>query len=100
MTFNKFRLSILILTLACCFLRVDGANGQTKKKKATPPPKARLETTLKLSDQIINGKFQTPGEGTVVVEDEKGVFNLLSIRMNFNDRRKKELQRDGGQSGH
>lgn len=74
------------------------ASAQNKKPKNSVKPKKKLETSLKLSEQIISGKFQTPGEGTVVVEDEKAVFNLLSVRANFNDRRKKERQRDGGQN--
>ncbi len=54
----------------------------------------KLEKNLSFNDRMVNGKHQVPGEGLVTVENEKPVFNLLSIRKDFRDRRAKEGQRE------
>lgn len=56
--------------------------------------KKNLSHKLSFNDRMVNGKHQVPGEGLVTVENEKPVFNLLSIRSDFKDRREKEKQRE------
>lgn len=58
------------------------------------PKKKNLHTEMKFRDQLVNGKFQLPGDSSVEVENEKPVFNLLQIRTDFKDRRLKETTRD------
>jgi hypothetical protein len=53
-----------------------------------------LKKEMHFSDQVVNGKFQLPGDSAIEVENEKPVFNLLQIRADFNDRRLKETTRD------
>lgn len=90
---------ILVVTL----VMVAALQSEAKTKKHSTPKKAKatakadtrkLEKNIFFSDRIVKGKHQVPGEGLVTVENEKPVFNLLSIRSEFNDRREKERQRD------
>jgi hypothetical protein len=59
-------------------------------EEKTKAPKKEMH----FSDQVVNGKFQLPGESAIEVENEKPVFNLLQIRADFKDRRLKETTRD------
>lgn len=54
----------------------------------------KVEQKLSFNDRMVQGKHQVPGEGIVTVENEKPVFNLLTIRNDFRDRREKEKLRD------
>jgi hypothetical protein len=64
------------------------ANGAVKGKSRN------LRNEMNFRDQLVNGKFQIPGDSAIEVENEKPVFNLLQIRSDFNDRRLKESTRD------
>lgn len=66
----------------------------TRHFKSSAPETKALQKTLTFNDRIVRGKHQVPGEGSVTVENEKTVFNLISIRSDFNDRRNEEKQRD------
>lgn len=72
----------------------QGKNLAAKKLAKNPGPKKALQKSLSFNDRVVKGKHQVPGEGLVTVENEKPVFNLLSIRSDFNDRREEERQRD------
>lgn len=63
-------------------------------KTTTKTSKKNLQKSINFNDRVVNGKYQTPGDGLVEVENEKSVFNLISIPSNFNDRREKERRRD------
>jgi hypothetical protein len=65
-----------------------------KSKKAKKAQGNNLQKTLTFNEHLVRGKHQVPGEGLVTVENEKPVFNLLSIRTDFKDRRDKERKRD------
>jgi hypothetical protein len=67
----------------------DASAATTKKTK-----KQKLEKNMSFNDRVVKGKHQVPGEGIVTIENEKPVFNLLSVRSDFSDRREKERQRD------
>ena len=67
----------------------------SKIAKKSPKPSGKpLQKSISFSDRVVKGKRQVPGEGLVTVENEKPVFNLLSVRSDFNDRRELERQRD------
>jgi hypothetical protein len=66
---------------------------QNKNGSGNQKPK-NLKKEMHFGDQLVNGKFQLPGDSAVEVENEKPVFNLLQIRSDFNDRRLKETTRD------
>jgi hypothetical protein len=88
-------LILMTLSLAMSF-QVEGKAKKTKghlNQKAQATSK-KLEKNISFSDRLVNGKHQVPGEGLVTVENEKPVFNLITIRSNFSDRREKERQRD------
>lgn len=82
---------ISTLLISCAFLLVSY---QTEAKKTHKKESRKLEKNIFFNDRVVKGKHQVPGEGTVTVENEKPVFNLLSVRSDFNDRREKERQRD------
>lgn len=63
-------------------------------KKTNKEKSKNLKKEMHFGDQLVNGKFQLPGDSSVEIENEKLVFNLLQIRPDFNDRRLKETTRD------
>ncbi|MEY4616455.1 MAG: hypothetical protein RJB66_1415 [Pseudomonadota bacterium] len=56
--------------------------------------KTKLQKSIHFNNRVVRGKHQVPGDGSVTVENEKSIFNLISIRTDFNDRRNEEKQRD------
>jgi hypothetical protein len=71
------------------------ATSSKKSEKIKNNEKSKsLKKEMHFSDQLVNGKFQIPGDNAVEVENEKPVFNLLQIRTDFNDRRLNETTRD------
>lgn len=69
-------------------------NTKQNKSVSSNQKAKNLKKEMHFSDQLVNGKFQLPGDSAVEVENEKPVFNLLQIRSDFNDRRLKETTRD------
>lgn len=67
---------------------------KNRKDQQSTNPSKNVQKSISFNDHIVRGKHQVPGEGLVAIENEKTVFNLLSIRSDFNDRREKERQRD------
>lgn len=66
---------------------------QAKAKKATTQPKSqktdhssKLGTDFSFGDALVNGKYQSANEGTVTVEDDKTLVDLLGVRKHFKDR--------------
>ncbi len=90
---------ILVITLVMVTALLGEAKSKKHSAKKTTKPVAnadsrKLEKSIFFSDRMVKGKHQVPGEGIVTVENEKPVFNLLSIRSDFTNRREKERQRD------
>ena len=55
--------------------------------------KAKLSTDLRFSDMEVSGKYQYADEALALVEDEKGLDDLLGLRSDFRDRLKRETKR-------
>lgn len=47
---------------------------------------ANLQTDISFSDNTLHGRYQTPDEASVKVENEKVLGDLLAVRTNFKDR--------------
>lgn len=57
-----------------------------KAKAALAAPKGKLETDVRFTDSVLNGKYQTPSEALARVENEKELSDLLGVRKHFKDR--------------
>lgn len=55
--------------------------------------KPKLSTDLRFSAMEVTGKYQYADEALALVEDEKGLDDLLGIRSDFKDRLKRETKR-------
>lgn len=74
---------ILALTSSVCF-----AAGP-KQQPAQKPSSLRTDFTFTASD--VSGKYQTPGEATATVENEKALIDLIEPRRDFKDRLRKSV---------
>jgi hypothetical protein len=55
--------------------------------------KANLSTDLRFNEMDVKGKYQYADEALALVEDEKGLDDLLGLRSDFRDRLKRETKR-------
>lgn len=65
------------------------AKSSAKKSAATKRKAAlqgELKTDFKFDDHDLHGQYQTPDEALAKVENEKGLSDLLGVRMHFKDR--------------
>lgn len=73
------------------------AEAKTNKKKAkkeTANRTSALGTDHVFSDASVRGKYQYADEGSVTVEDEKELIDLLGMRRHFKDRLDVETTRN------
>ncbi len=77
---------LLTLVLAFAF----GAEAKTKKKAV----KSSLGTDHSFSAADVRGRYQYPAGGTVTVENEKDLIDLLGVRKHFKDRLDEETTRN------
>ena len=59
--------------------------GKTSLQKAN----SKLSTDIKFDGQLVGGKIQSPFEALTVVENEKGIDDLIGVRAQFADRSQK-----------
>ncbi len=59
-----------------------------------PSHKSNLSTEMHFSGLKVKGRYNSPGETSIVIEDEKKLNNLITIRKHFRDRIKEEMRRD------
>lgn len=50
---------------------------------------SKLSTDIKFDGQLVGGKIQSPFEALTVVENEKGIDDLIGVRTQFADRSQK-----------
>ena len=79
----KTKIIFLILILT--------TSGFAASKKTVPvtTKKTNLSTDIKFDGQLVGGKIQSPFETLAVVENEKNIDDLISVRTQFSDRSKK-----------
>jgi hypothetical protein len=87
----RLTLAALILMLTLSTIPAFAGSGKSAVAQA---PQKNLKKEMYFKDQLVNGKFQLPGDSAIEIENEKPVFNLLQIRADFNDRRLRETTRD------
>lgn len=64
------------------------------RKKSVSDDNAKLQTDINFNDSILRGRYQTPDEATVKVENEKALDDLLTVRTDFKDRLKKASEQN------
>lgn len=69
----------LIVASPCLF-------GGASAKKKMARRGSTLQTDVKFDDSVLHGKYQSPGEALMKVENEKGLNDLLGVRKHFKDR--------------
>jgi hypothetical protein len=79
-------LTIMTLVFSLVFSSLAAQAKVTAKKVNPPKDGTNLERSLRFESFSINGKYQVPIESLTVVEDEKLLNDLLSVRKNFKDR--------------
>lgn len=86
--------------IALAVLLVSAVPAVAQKREAKPTKStmeatgAKLSTDFKLDGHMVRGKYQSPTQGLVTVENEKGIDDLLDYRKNFDDRiRRSKTQR-------
>ncbi|MEZ4872067.1 MAG: hypothetical protein R2827_07450 [Bdellovibrionales bacterium] len=80
---NKFVFLIVLCSFGVAFA-APSKNSQ----------KPELSTEMNFNGLNINGKYNSPGETSIVVEEEKSLNNLISIRKQFKDRITEEMKRE------
>jgi hypothetical protein len=83
----KPTLFLLIIILNFAASAASTAPVATKKasiKTAKVDP--RLSTDIKFDGKLVGGRVQAPLESLTVVENEKGIDDLIGVRMDFKDR--------------
>lgn len=83
------KISIL---MACLLLLVEAT--EAAKGVATTSKKGNLGTSFKFDGTTLRGKYNTSLGTSATVEDDKYLDDLLGGRKSFNDRIKKENQRN------
>ena len=63
------------------------------KKKGKDRSGEKVGTEHNFSDTWVKGKYQYADEALAIVEDEKKLDDLLSVRTDFKDRLRKEFKR-------
>lgn len=66
----------------------------SKVKKSQVASGANLQTDISFNDSTLHGRYQTPDEANVRVENEKVLRDLLAVRTNFKDRLKKSSEQN------
>ena len=85
---KDFIVSLILLLGILTVFEASIAFGKSTSKKVKTQ---KLSTDLHFDDLSVKGRYQVPGEGLVVVEDEKLVDDLLGYRTHFKDRIQREL---------
>jgi hypothetical protein len=84
----------LVLALALVVMSMtQPALAKTKAKSATTATKTALGTDHSFSAADVRGRYQYPAGGTVTVENEKELVDLLGVRKHFKDRLTTETTR-------
>jgi hypothetical protein len=66
--------------------------GQVRKSEVASG--AKLSTDISFNDSTLHGRYQTPDEASVKVENEKVLRDLLAVRTNFKDRLQKSAEQN------
>tara|TARA_Y100000817_G_scaffold277702_1_gene240004 strand:- start:782 stop:1030 length:249 start_codon:yes stop_codon:yes gene_type:complete len=82
-------MSKYLLGFLLCFTTMSFA-----EKIKTPKNKSNLSTDMRFNGLNVNGRYNTPGETAIVIEEEKKLNSLISIRKHFRDRITEEMRRD------
>lgn len=75
--------SLIILSLLICGIQTVNAQPKSRAEKQLG---VKLGTDFKFNPLSVNGKYQSPTEGLVVVENEKLIGDILDYRKSYKDR--------------
>ena len=75
--------TLILLLISSVFIAPCYAKTKTRAEEQLG---VKLGTSFKFDPLSVNGKYQSPTEGLVVVENEKLIGDILDYRSNFNDR--------------
>lgn len=85
---NTAKKLVLLVLLVVCAINADA---KAKKQAAA---KSGLGTDHSFSAADVRGRYQYPAGGTVTVENEKDLIDLLGVRKHFKDRLTVETTRN------
>lgn len=86
---------VLHFAVVCFALTGTDAEAKSAKNKVeSKKTSSKLGTDHVFSDASVRGKYQYADEGSVTVEDEKELIDLLGMRRHFKDRLDVETSRN------
>jgi len=82
---------ILVASVLLLSMVMESAKAKTDNSKKGP---GKLGTSHRFDGTSLHGKFQNSPSTTAIVEDDKFMEDLLGARKHFNDRIKKDSDRN------
>lgn len=80
------RALVLLLIIAVGASQMSYAKDKPAKSRAAEQLGVKLGTDFQFNPLSVGGKYQSPSEGLVVVENEKMIGDILDYRRSYSDR--------------
>ncbi len=91
---TRLMIPLVVLGLALAGTTADAKTAKKRARKEPAKQTSALGTDHVFSDASVRGKYQYADEGSVTVEDEKELIDLLGMRRHFKDRLDVETTRN------
>ena len=85
---------LIILAQTLLMIQTAGASTTVAKKPVPSKNASTLGTSFRFDGSSLHGKYQNSPSLTSTVENDKYLEDLLGARKNFDDRNKKDLERN------